>query len=146
MLTDLLKSVDSYVCIPKQVTTHWSCRADASKVLVRGYPQIRDVLAKIGDDPDEVPEVRCEATGLHEGMCIQETDIYSVFWHEILDRVNGTNKQLQDPKLDLNAAVATVKPLKSFADTKRECFNEYNTCRLHADSPASKEHAAESTR
>ena len=58
-------------------------------------------------------------------MCTLETGIYSVFWHEILDRVNGTNKQLQDPKPDLNAAMETVKSLKSFVETKHECFNEY---------------------
>ncbi|KAI0225835.1 Mucin-like protein [Lamellibrachia satsuma] len=40
------------------------------------------------------------------------------FWHEILDRVSGMNKQLHDPKPDLNAAVATVKWLKSCVETK----------------------------
>ena len=52
-------------------------------------------------------------------------DIYSVFWHDILDRVSGTNKQLQDPKPDMKAAVASVKSLKSFVETKGECFNGY---------------------
>ena len=37
MLTDSLKSADSYVCVPNRVTTtRWSCRADASKALVQG--------------------------------------------------------------------------------------------------------------
>ena len=37
MLTDSLKSADSYVCVPNRVTTtRWSCRADASKALAQG--------------------------------------------------------------------------------------------------------------
>ena len=28
------------------------------------------------------------------------------FWHDILDRVNAASHTLQDPKLDLNTAVA----------------------------------------
>ena len=71
------------------------------------------MLAKIADDPDEMPKETLET-----GIC-------SVFLYEILDRVNGTNKQLQDPKLDLNTAVATVKSLKCSVETKRECFNEH---------------------
>ena len=64
MLTDSLYSADSYVCVQKRVTTkRWSCRADASNALLWGYLQIRDVLAKTADDPDEMPKVRCEANG-----------------------------------------------------------------------------------
>ena len=42
----------------------WSCRADASKAPLQDYFHIRDVLANIADDPDEMPKVRCEANGL----------------------------------------------------------------------------------
>lgn len=38
-----------------------------------------------------------------------ETGIYCIFWHEILDRFNVTNKILQTPTLDLNNVVACVK-------------------------------------
>ena len=94
ILIDSLKSAGSYVCVPK--------------------------LAKIADDPDEMPKVRCGQMAY-----MSSCSIYSVFWHEILDRVIGTNKQPQDPKLELNAAVATVKSLIGFVETKRECFYGY---------------------
>ena len=51
--------------------------------------------------------------------------MYSVFWNDILERVNATSRQLQDPKLDLNAAVAMVVSLKRFVDAERETFTEY---------------------
>ena len=42
---------------------------------------------------------------ISEQMCPQEIGIFSVFWHEILYRVNTTSQTLQNTKLDLNAAV-----------------------------------------
>ena len=36
-----------------------------------------------------------------------------------------TSRKLQDPKLDLNAAVAMVVSQKRFVEAKRETFTEY---------------------
>ena len=72
-----------------------------------------------------MPKVRSESNGLFERMCLLETGIYSVFWNEILERVNATSRKLQDPTLDLNAAVAMVVSLKRFVEAKRETFTEY---------------------
>ena len=58
-------------------------------------------------------------------MCLLETGMYSVFWNDILERVNATSRKLQDPKLGLNAAVAMVVSLKRFLEAKRETFTEY---------------------
>ena len=72
---------------------------------------------------------------------------YSIFWHKILDRANGTNKKLQNPKRDPNAAVATVKSLKSSVETKRECFKWQGADKSGTkDSPVSMQCAAESSR
>ena len=112
--------------MPKRINnTRWSCRADASKACVQGYPEIKNALAEFTDNPNEVPKVRSESNGLFERMCLLETGIYSVFWNEILERVNATSRKLQDPALDLNAAVAMVVSLKRFVDSKRETFTEY---------------------
>ena len=69
---------------------------------------------------------------MYERMCLLETGIYSVFWNDILERVNATSRKLHDPTLDLNAAVAmVVSPkikvvsLKRFVEAKRETFTEY---------------------
>ena len=104
-------------------TIRWSCRADASKTFVQGYPEIKNVLAEFADNPNEVPKVRSESNGLY--MCLLETGIYSVFWNDILEKVNATSRKLQDPKLDLNAAVAMVVSLKRFVEVKRETITEY---------------------
>ena len=51
--------------------------------------------------------------------------IYAVFWHDILERFKATRKTLQDPKLDLNRSVGRLKSLRSFVDSKRNSFDEY---------------------
>ena len=83
------------------------------------------MLAEFADNPNEVLKVRSESNGLYERMCLLETGMYSVFWNEILERVNATSRKLQDPTLDLNAAVAMVVSLKRFVEAKRETFTEY---------------------
>ena len=127
ILTDSLKTVKSGpVSVPKRVsTTRWSCRSEAVKALVQGYHPIREALAKITRDENEMSKARSEANGLHDRMCKLETGIYAVFWRDILDRVNATSHMLQDPKLDLNTAVAMLKSLKCFVREKRECFHVY---------------------
>ena len=128
VLSNALKSADRSVCVPKWINTiRWSCRADASKAFVQGYPEIKNALAEFADNPNEVPKVRSESNGLYERMCLRETGIYSVFWNDILERerVNATSRKLQDSKLDLNAAVAMVVSLKRFVEAKRETFTEY---------------------
>ena len=51
--------------------------------------------------------------------------IYTVFWNDILQRANATNKGLQDPKLSLNTAVASLVSLKDFISSKRDSFEDY---------------------
>lgn len=126
LLTESLHRCGNQVCVLKRInTTRWSCRADATKALMQGYSQIASVLEKLSSDEDEMPEVRCKANGLHERMCMLETGIYTVFWNHILERFNCTSKLLQDSQLDLNSAVAAVKSLKSFVQSKRDCFSDY---------------------
>ena len=128
ILTNALRSTDrpGPVCIPKRVTTtRWSCRADATKALVQGYHEIRAALADIVDDPNEIPKVHSEASGLYDRMGTLETGIYSVFWNDILVRLNATSLKLQDPQLDLNAAVAMLKSLQNFIAAKRGAFFSY---------------------
>ena len=76
---------------------------------------------------NEVPKVQSESNGLYERrpMCLLETGIYSVFWNDILERVNATSRKLQDSKLDLNAAMAMVVSMKRFIEAKHETFTEY---------------------
>ena len=123
VLGNTLKSADDLSACQKGSTLYirWSYRADASKAFVQGYPEIKNVLAEFADNPSEVPKVRSESNGLYERMCLLETGMYSVFWNEILERVNANSRKLQDPTLDLNAVVS----LKRFVEAKRDTFTEY---------------------
>lgn len=128
VLTENLKSNEkkSNVLVPKRIsTTRWSCRTDATKALVQGYPQIKSTLLSFSEDFNELPKTRHESNGLYKKMCQLETGIYCIFWHEILDRFNATNKTLQAPTLDLNNVVACIKSLKTFIDAQRELFLVY---------------------
>ena len=80
MLCEVLKGEESNsACVPKRISsTRWSCRADATKALVNGYSQIRDVLHKIVNDKFNLAEVRCKAQGLHARMLHLETGIYAM--------------------------------------------------------------------
>ena len=54
-----------------------------------------------------------------------ETGIYSVFWNELLKRVDATNRSLQHAILDLNSAVVSLASLKTCISSKRDSFEEY---------------------
>ena len=111
ILTSSLKAVESGpVSVPKRVSaTRWSCRASAVKALVKGYHPIREALAKIAQDENEMTKARYEANGIHDKMCHLETAVYAVFWRDTLGRVDATSQSLQDPKIDLNTAIALLK-------------------------------------
>jgi hypothetical protein len=126
ILTNKLKLGGSQTLTPKRLsTTRWSCRADATRALVEGYSHIQDALMEIAESVDELPDVRCKASGLNERMCMLETGVYTVFWHDILNRCDATTRALQNPQCDLNTAVASLKSLKHFVESKRDGFTEY---------------------
>ena len=109
--------------LPKRVTTtHWSCRADATKALDNGYSAFVDVLQKLAEDQQEADKTRSESKGLLDEMLTLET---GVFWNEILDRFAGTSQTLQSATLDLNNAVAALQSLRAFVEDRRNAFNKY---------------------
>lgn len=125
VLTDALKAADVALTVKRVTTTRWSCRADATKALKLGYHQIKTALEQISDDVEEKACVRCEAEGLVARLNQLETGIYTVFWNDILQRVDATNRTLQSSKLDLNTAVASLTSLKDFVSSKRDYFSSY---------------------
>jgi hypothetical protein len=60
-----------------------------------------------------------------EKMGSIEIALYAGFWNDILERFNVTNKILQDSKVVLYSTVEALKSLRSFVDSKREKFEEY---------------------
>jgi len=81
----------------------------------------------IFENPDEMPEARSKAKGLNERLSLLETGLYAIFWNDLLQRVNASSQLLQNAGLDLITAVATIKSLKTFVESKRESFTEYET-------------------
>lgn len=90
-----------------------------------GYKQFKSTLIQIADDFEQTTKTRCDANCLYNKLCTLETGIYTVFWNNILKRVDSTNKLLQDPTLDLNTAVSSIKSLKNFVQAKRVTFDQY---------------------
>ncbi|XP_037797211.1 uncharacterized protein LOC119592460 [Penaeus monodon] len=125
LLTEALNYDDSSLTLKHVTTTRWSCKADATKALKNDYQQIKDVLTKITDDTEEKGCIRCEADGLLRQINQLETGIYIIFWNDILQRTDATNKTLQHAKLDLNTAVASLASLKDYVASKRESFDTY---------------------
>lgn len=125
VLTDALKASDASLTLKRVTTTRWSCRADATKALKLGYHQIMSALEQISDDIEEKACIRCEAEGLVARLNQLETGIYTVFWNDILQRVDATNRFLQSTKLDLNTAVASLTCLKALVSEKRDSFEDY---------------------
>ncbi|XP_068211782.1 uncharacterized protein [Palaemon carinicauda] len=126
VLTKTLKSAGSSVFVPKRVSpTRWSSRVDLSKALEQGYSSFKEALMKIEKDKYEKDVIRCKAKGLYDQMCQLEMGIYTVFWHEVLNRVNATSHILQDPKADLHTAVAALTSSQKLIEDKQDLFSEY---------------------
>lgn len=128
VLTDCLKRTETKnpILIPKRTkTTRWSCRADATKALLRGYKEIKNVLLEISENKEELGKSRIVALSLYKKMLKIQTGLYAVFWNDILGQVNKTSETLQNPRLDVNTAVLALKSLRSFIGTKRDSFEEY---------------------
>lgn len=126
VLTQTLKSSAVPLYVPKKLSeTRWSCRYDACKAFSTGYNLIQAALELLVVNEDEKAIVRSQAEGLSSRMSSLETGIYAAFWHEILERFNATSKALQDPQVDLNTAVASLQSLRSFVDSKRNSFDDY---------------------
>lgn len=128
VLTDCLKKAetDKPILVPKRTTTtRWSCRADATKALLRGYKEIKNALFEISEDKEDSGKSRVTALRLQNKMSKMETGLYTVFWDDILGQVNKTSETLQNPRLDVNTAASALTSLTSFIGTKRDSFEEY---------------------
>ncbi|XP_015120741.1 zinc finger MYM-type protein 1-like [Diachasma alloeum] len=112
--------------VPKNLSdTRWSCRADATKALINSYDKLRETLDEIRQDDEQKDIVRIEPKRLFQKMCSLEIAFYTLFWNDILESFNATNKLLQYPTMVLHVAVAALKSLRSFVESKRDKFEEY---------------------
>lgn len=127
ILTEKLskKKNRQFYVLKKLSDTRWSCRAEATKALVDGYNEIKDALTSIFRNKEQKDIVRNEAISLLKKMNSLETALFAVFWNDVLERFNATNKMLQDPKMILESAVRALESLKLFVESKRDEFDKY---------------------
>lgn len=107
--------------------TRWSAEADATKALRKGYLLIRQALHDISKDNNETATTRHEARGLHSKMCKFEVALMTIIWDTILQRINSTNKCLQNTGLDISSLVPVYDSLIKFINVVRENLDAYET-------------------
>ena len=126
ILVSKLQSTEKTLYVTKKLSeTRWSCRADATRALSCGFREIKEALSAVADDEEEKATVRSQADGLYDRMSTLELGLFAAFWNDILERFNATSRTLQDPKLDVNVAVALLKSLQQFVLSKRDSFYDY---------------------
>ena len=84
-----------------------------------------EVLNEISENRNEKGNVCTTATGFYEQMCRLEVGIFTECWYAILKRLNATNIQLQNPKMDLNTSVYLLKSLQGFIESLRNDFDRF---------------------
>lgn len=105
--------------------TRWSARADAVFALNNGYKPIKTALETLITAENESEETKTRATGLKKNMERLETVFLTIFWNDVLMRLNKTNKMLQKTTLTLSVAVKMLKSLTLYISEKRNKFDWY---------------------
>lgn len=125
VLTEALKKGQSVV---KRVTgTRWSSRYDAVSSFINGWSEVLQALENFEDDLSAKGSVRCEAAGLRKALSRFESVFIAIFWNELLERFEKTNKTLQAVDMNLGVVVDLYKSLVGFVDDLRtdDKFNEF---------------------
>jgi hypothetical protein len=56
-----------------------------------------------------------------------ETTFFTVFWNDVLTRINSVSNVLQKQNMNLSVAVKSIKSLMTYVSEKRDCFEEYES-------------------
>jgi hypothetical protein len=110
-----LKRIDS---------TRWASRADAVSALKLNYQNIKEVLIKISMSEIEKPMGKLEAKKLATYFDDYETALLTTLWDKLLQRINYTNKSLQNMQHNLLLGTSLIKSLSDFFQYIRNDFDE----------------------
>ncbi|CAH1104538.1 unnamed protein product [Psylliodes chrysocephalus] len=116
--------------VPKTLSgTRWSARADSVKAVVSGYGDFKNALKNIHEDNLQKPTTKLEAQGLLHEFASLETGIMIVFWSDILEMMNKTNKSLQNVDISIETIVKLYIAVEEMLKSKRssEAFNFYKS-------------------
>ncbi|XP_067130448.1 zinc finger MYM-type protein 1-like [Centruroides vittatus] len=103
--------------------TRWSARSDAVKSLKENYEEIKHCLRHFSSNIDEKPLTRSEAADLHKKLDTFEYVLLLTIWEKILERIDASNKTLQQKDESLNTAVLIYDSLIDFIQTVRDDFD-----------------------
>ena len=88
--------------------TRWSARADATKVLSKGYIYFQEALNLISENVNQKVNTRYEAKAILKQLSKLETVLLADFWAVIFERFNQVSKSLQHETLELQSAIKLI--------------------------------------
>jgi len=106
-------------------STRWSARDDACKTLKNQWTSVLDALNSIEMDSSQKSITRTEARGIISNLERLETAFMTQFWGFILERLNSTNKKLQEVNIDLSSVIELYDSLITLCETNRNSFDYF---------------------
>lgn len=105
--------------------TRWSERADAAQAMKENYSKIQKALELLSVDMKQDADARHQALCLMNKMQEFEIAFLTVFWNDVLSRMNKISKLLQKEDADLALVVNLLTSLQAFIQTTRSKFEDY---------------------
>lgn len=105
--------------------TRWSERADAVHALEKGYPKVIETLTLLKDDDRLDKDAQHQASCLLRKMNEIGTAFLTIFWNEVLARINQTSIVLQKENAHLAVTVDLLTSLEVFVQSLRTKFDHY---------------------
>ena len=104
--------------------TRWSCREDATKLIVKNYDGIYEALEILANDNDQKHNTRQEALAFLSHVVKIENVFMAVLWNFIFQRFNATSQYLQKVNVDLTSANNMLLSLVDFVKGLRDKFSD----------------------
>lgn len=89
------------ITLKRKSDTRWSARYDMCFSLLKNWDSVVTSLINIRDSTSEKAITKNEANGFFLHLNKLETTILGLFWSDVLERFNLTNKKLQSITIDL---------------------------------------------
>lgn len=81
---------------------------DACRSLIKNWDLIVGELKTFSEDHYQKPPSRCEVKGILKKLNRFECALMAVFWGDILEMLNKTNKTLRSISTDLTTVYSTI--------------------------------------
>lgn len=105
--------------------TRWSARNDACQSLYNSYDNIKNAIESINGDVTEKPKTRHDASSILKLFESLEMGFMTVFWADVLGKLDSVNKKLQSVDIDLMQVVDLYKSLEGYISNIRDRYDNY---------------------